>query len=74
LSISLCSTDEVPDTDSCASTPVSSPRAMAATPHNSAAPMPRRIHSPAPSDFFMALNRRPPTSSAHASEVAAPAA
>ena len=47
-----------------------SPRRAAAP----ATPSPRRTHSPAPSERFIAANTRPPTSSASASEVAAPAA
>ncbi len=47
---------------------------MAATPHSTSTPRMRRIHSPAPSDFFIAVNTRPPISSAAASDVAAPSA
>ena len=54
--------------------PVSSPSAIAATPTRTAAPRPRRSHSPAPSDRFIAAKTRPPARSARASEVAAPAA
>jgi hypothetical protein len=47
---------------------------IAATAASTATPRPRLIHSPAPSECFMAANTRPPTNSARASEVAAPAA
>ena len=60
--------------DACVSTPVSRPSAMATTPTSTATPRPRRIHSLAPSERFIAANTRPPISSATASEVAAPAA
>ena len=56
------------------STPVSSPSEIATTPHEHRRADPRRIHSPAPSERFIAVNTRPPISSATASEVAAPAA
>ena len=43
-------------------------------PTSTATPRPRRTHSPAPSERFIAAKTRPPTRSASASEVAAPAA
>ena len=60
--------------DNWVSTPLSQPRAMATTPSNMATPRPRRIHSPAPRDRFISLNRRPPASMVTASDTAAPAA
>ncbi len=74
LSTSACSRLEVPVNDKRVSRPVSSPMATATTEANTATPNPRRIHSPAPRDFFSAIRTRPPTSSTRASEVAAPAA
>ena len=58
--------------DTRVSRPVSAPSAIAATPHNTSAPSARRIHSPAPSDCFIAANTFPPTSNASASDTAAP--
>ena len=60
--------------DSCASAPVSRPSAIAPTPASSATPIPRLIHSPAPSERFIAANTLPPITSATPSDVAAPAA
>src|SRR5471032_166651 len=74
LSSSDCSSEVVLLFDTLVSKPVSRPRAMAATPASMARPRPRRIHSPAPSERFMAVNTLPPISRATASEVAAPAA
>ena len=54
--------------------PVSTPKKIATTATSTAAPRPRRTHSPAPSERFIAAKTRPPMSSANASEVAAPAA
>ena len=54
--------------------PVSRPSAMATTAASTSTPRPRRIHSPACSDFFIAAKTRPPTSRARAREVAAPRA
>ena len=48
--------------DSCVSTPVSQPSAMAATAASTATPRPRRIHSPAPRELLSAANTRPPIS------------
>ena len=73
-SSSFCSSAAVVVAEIRVRNPVSSPSAIAMTPTRTAAPRPRRIHSPAPSDLFMAANTRPPASSASASEVAAPAA
>jgi hypothetical protein len=73
-SISACSTPLVLASDTCVSSPVSSPNAMTATPASTAMPSPRRTHSPAPSERFIAANTRPPISKAMASDVAAPAA
>src|SRR5690606_3035808 len=52
--------------------PVSQPSAMATTAHSAATPSPRRSHSPAPSERFMAANKRPPTTTASANDTAAP--
>ena len=53
---------------------VSRPSAMTATAARTAVPKPRLIHSPAPSDRFIAAKTRPPMTSASASDVATPAA
>src|SRR5271156_6920162 len=47
-STSFCSMPPVATVDTLASTPVSKPNAIATTPASIAAPIPRRIHSPAP--------------------------
>ena len=47
---------------------------MAITAISTATPRLRLIHSPTPSERFIAANKRPPTARASASEVAAPAA
>ncbi len=60
--------------DNRVSTPVSQPIAMATTASSAATPSARRIHSPAPSRRFSAVNTRPPIQIASASEVAAPSA
>ena len=73
-SIRLCSSDAVPDSETRVRKPVSKPNAMAATATGTATPKARLIHSPTPSDRFIAANIRPPTASASASDVAAPAA
>ena len=70
----LCSSEAVLASETWVRKPVSTPSAIATTATRTAAPRPRRIHSPAPSDCFIAANTRPPTRSAKASEVAAPAA
>ena len=74
FSTSAFSRAEVVPIESWASSPVSSPDAMAATPASTATPATRRAHSPACSDPFIAENSRPPKSNAAASEVHAPAA
>ena len=74
MPISDCSSLVVLASERLARKPVSSPSAMAATPASTSTPNARRSHSPAPSDCFMAVKMRPPTRSASASEVAAPAA
>ena len=73
-STSPCSKDVVPASDTCVRNPVSRPSAIATTATSTAAPSPRRTHSPTPSERFIAANTRPPTSSASASDVAAPTA
>ncbi len=70
----LCSSEAVLASETWVKKPVSTPTAIATTATSTAAPRPRRTHSPAPSDRFIAANTRPPTSSASASDVAAPAA
>ena len=70
----LCSRDAVLASETWVRNPVSNPKKIATTATSTAAPRPRRTHSPAPSDRFMAVKTRPPMSSAKASEVAAPAA
>src|SRR5580704_13836211 len=65
---------DVLDSESRRNTPVSQPNEMATTPTSTAAPSPRRIHSSAPSERFIAANALLPASSASASEAAAPAA
>jgi hypothetical protein len=74
LSTSCCSIPDVATVEMRASAPVSSPSAIATTPSSIAAPMPRRTHSPAPSERFIAANTRLPISNATASELPAPAA
>src|SRR6185437_1125494 len=74
MSTSDCSSPEVLCSDSRVSTPVSRPNATAPTAISTAAPRPRRIHSPAPSERLKNATTRPPMSSTTASEVAAPAA
>ena len=74
LSSSTCSIRAVLAVEMRVRNPVSNPNAMATTPSSTNAPSPRLIHSPAPSDFFIAANTRPPIRSATASDVAAPAA
>ena len=70
----LCSSDAVLASETWVRNPVSTPKAIATTATSTAAPRPRRTHSPAPSERFIAVNTRPPISSANASDVAAPAA
>src|SRR3984885_9375881 len=65
---------DVLDSESRRKTPVSQPNQIAPPPTSTATPSPRRIHSSAPSDRFIAANTLFPASSASASEVAAPAA
>ena len=71
---SFCSIEAVLAYETRERNPVSRPKAIAATPASTATPIPRRIHSPIPSERFIAAKTRPPTSKASASEVAAPAA
>ena len=70
----LCSSEAVLASETWVRNPVSRPKAIATTATSTAAPRPRRIHSPAPSERFIAAKTLPPTSSANASDVAAPAA
>ncbi len=69
-----CSSFAVLASDRRVSSPVSRPSAIAATPSSTSAPSTRRSRSPQPSERCIAANTRPPSSSASASEVAAPAA
>ena len=73
-SINPCSNPAVLLRESRANSPVSEPDAIAATPTNTAAPSPRRIHCSTPNDRFIILNTLFPASSASASEHAAPSA
>ena len=69
-----CSSWVVLAVEICVRKPVSRPRAMQATAPSTRTPRPRRIHSPACSERFIAANTRPPASSASARDVAAPRA
>ncbi len=73
-STSDCSMRFVLAVETRASQPVSAPSAIATTATRTATPSPRRTHSPAPSERFIAAKSRPPTSSASASDVAEPSA
>ena len=64
----------LPASETRVSKPVSTPSPIASTPASTATPSPRRTHSPTPNERFISANTRPPTASANASEVAAPAA
>ena len=68
----LCSNRVVFTNESCDSTLVSKPKAIATTPINTSAPKPRRTHSPAPSDFFIAANTPLPRKIAAPSAAAEP--
>ena len=69
-----CSSDAVLASETWVRKPVSTPKRIATTPTSTATPRPRRTHSPAPSERFIAVKTRPPMSRARASDVAAPAA
>src|SRR6516225_9135773 len=69
-----CSSEAVPDSETRVRKSVSTPKAIATTETSTATPRPRRIHSPAPRERFIAANTRPPTARASARDVAAPAA
>ena len=73
-SSSDCSSRLVPASDRPLRKLVSTPNAIATTPHSTATPKVRRTHSPAPSERFIAANTRPPARMAIPNEVAAPAA
>ncbi|MCY1364401.1 hypothetical protein D9M69_512010 [compost metagenome] len=74
FSTSACSIPLVDAVENRARIPVSRPRAIAATPASIAPPRPRRSHSPAPIERFIAVKTLPPSNKASAREVAAPAA